>query len=151
MGKSSESIRSSDAGQVLLLRRLDQAAIALLLAVSLILMAIPVWLRHRQKQERIEIDRAPPLVIHFRVDINRAGWPELALLPGVGETLARRIIESRDREGLFEQHHDLLRVPGIGPVTLEQIAPYLLALPVAPDRGGCEQPSGSLDSEPDGV
>jgi competence protein ComEA len=114
-----------------LLRRLDQATVALLLAVSLLLMAATVWTRHWQSQGLIEIDHAPQQVIDFRVDINRADWPELALLPDVGETLARRIVESRQRDGLFLDQQDLLRVPGIGPLTLEKMRPYLLPLPNA--------------------
>jgi len=113
------------------LRRLDQATVALLLAVSLALTAVAALLRHWQGQGLIEIDRSPPTAIEFRVDINRADWPELALLPGVGETLARRIVESRRREGPFLDQRDLLRVPGIGPATLEEIQPPLLPLPGA--------------------
>ncbi len=123
----------SKAGPAGLLRRLDQATVAVLLAVSLLLMAITLWTRYRQGQGLIEIDHAPPVAIGFRVDINRADWPELALLPDVGEALARRIVESRQRDGLFTDHQDLLRVPGIGPRTLEAMRPYLLPLPSADD------------------
>ncbi len=119
-----------------LLRRLDQATVALLLAVSLLLMALAVWTRHWQGRGSIEIDHAPPQGIDFRVDINRADWPELALLPDVGETLARRIVESRQRDGLFLDQQDLLRVPGIGPLTLEKMRPFLLPLPSAEGVAG---------------
>ena len=37
----------------------------------------------------------------FQVDINTASWPELVQLPGVGRTLAERIVESRQRQGPF--------------------------------------------------
>jgi hypothetical protein len=112
----------------------------MLLVFSLILMAFSAWLRHRQNQGLIEIDRAPPVPIDFRVDVNRAEWPELALLPGVGEALARRIVESRDSDGPFLVPGDLLRVPGIGPLKLEEIEPYLLPLPAAPLREVGEAP-----------
>jgi competence protein ComEA len=114
-----------------LLRRLDQVTIALLLAVSLLLMATAAGMRYWQGQGVLEIDRAPPLPVTFRVDVNRADWPELALLPEVGETLARRIVSSRWREGPFLEQEDLLRVPGIGPHVLESVRPYLLPLPGA--------------------
>ncbi|NLF70216.1 MAG: helix-hairpin-helix domain-containing protein [Candidatus Anammoximicrobium sp.] len=129
---------SDRAGASPLLRRLDQATVALLLAVSLLLMALAVLTRYWQGRGLIEIDRAPPQVIDFRVDINRAGWPELALLPDVGETLARRIVESRQQNGPFVDQQDLLRVPGVGPLTLEKMRPYLLPLASAGDltRGG---------------
>jgi len=58
----------------------------------------------------IEIDRAEPLVARFQVDVNAATWPELARLPTIGETLARRIVESRDSAGRFVDHADLERV-----------------------------------------
>ena len=56
-------------------------------------------------------------------------WPELSQLPGIGETLARRIVESRVDDGPFVDHSDLTRVRGIGPRTLARIAPYLLPMP----------------------
>jgi competence protein ComEA len=115
------------------LRRLDQATVAALLAVSLILMGISALSRYWQGEGLIEIDRASTTTIDFRVDLNRADWPEIALLPGVGETLARRIVDSRQSAGPFLDHRDLLRVPGVGPVTFEAIQPYLLPMPAADD------------------
>jgi competence protein ComEA len=89
--------------------------------------------------ELIEIDRAEPLAARFLVDINSAQWPELAELPDVGETLARRIVESRTATGPFGDHDDLLRVNGIGPRTLERLRPYLLPMPDQGAVAGGEQ------------
>ncbi|RMG02808.1 MAG: helix-hairpin-helix domain-containing protein [Planctomycetota bacterium] len=80
-------------------------------------------------RKTIEFETAPPLSYEFQVDVNEADWPELAQLPGVGETLAKRIVESRDREGRYQHLEDLTRVKGIGPRTLERIRPYLRPLP----------------------
>lgn len=113
------------------LRRLDQLTVAGLLAVALLLMGISAWARYREGAGLIEIDRAAPTTLDFRVDINRAEWPELALLPNVGESLARQIVESRQTAGPFREHRDLLRVAGIGPAKLAAMQPYLLPLPVA--------------------
>ena len=77
----------------------------------------------------IEIDRAEPRTARFQVDINRADWPELMQLPGIGPTLAKRIVESRLAAGPFADHDDLRRVRGIGPKTMEQIRPYLRPMP----------------------
>jgi competence protein ComEA len=63
--------------------------------------------------------------------INQADWPELAELPEIGPTLARRIVESRESAGPFADHEDLRRVRGIGPLTLERMRPYLLPMPVS--------------------
>jgi competence protein ComEA len=46
-------------------------------------------------------------------------------LPGVGPGAARAIVESREREGVFAGPDDLLRVRGIGAVTLERMRPHL--------------------------
>ncbi len=59
------------------------------------------------------------------IDINKADWPELALLPDLGETMAKRIIADRDARGPFSSPQDLLRVKGIGPKTLDNLLPHL--------------------------
>ena len=113
-----------------LLRRADQAAVAALVAAALAAMA-GWWIAQGGWRGRlIEIDRAEQLTTRFEVDINAADWPELMQLPGIGETLARRIVESRKTSGPFASHDALRRVQGVGPKTLEQIRPYLRPIPV---------------------
>ena len=112
-----------------LLRRADQAAVAALVAAALVATA-GWWVLHGGwRGGLIEIDRADSLVARFQVDINTADWPELLQLPGVGPTLAHRIVASRQTAGPFANHDDLRRVRGIGPKTLEQIRPYLRPMP----------------------
>lgn len=108
-----------------LLRRADQLAVALVITISLLLITLSLIYRHQRHDGIIEIDRSPPRNVQFLVDINRADWPELTLLPGVGPTLAQRIVESREQEGAFRNADDLRRVAGIGPKTVARIAPYL--------------------------
>lgn len=84
----------------------------------------------------IELKRAEPLVAEFQVDINEAEWPELIQLPGIGQTLAKRIVDSRQAEGPFLDHEELRRVRGIGPKTLEKIRPFLLPVPGGSDLAG---------------
>jgi competence protein ComEA len=111
-----------------LLRRADQAVVAAAVFVALAA-TIGWWVHHGGAGGRlIEIERAEPLAARFEVDINVADWPELMLLPGIGETLAQRIVEARQNEP-FREHEDLLRVKGIGPKTLERIRPYLRPMP----------------------
>lgn len=55
------------------------------------------------------------------IDINAASAAELEMLPGIGPTLAKRIIEERRANGVFERVADLQRVRGIGPRTVEKI------------------------------
>jgi competence protein ComEA len=87
----------------------------------------------------IHIDRATPLEAKFLVDINQADWPEFAELPELGETLARRIVESRAAEGPFKDHEDLRRVRGIGPLTMQKLKPYLMPIPDQEDVAGDER------------
>jgi len=77
----------------------------------------------------VEIEKASPKIAQFQVDINKAQWPELATLPGVGRNLAERIVQSRETAGPFASNDDLRRVRGIGPRTLDSLRPYLLPMP----------------------
>ena len=66
----------------------------------------------------------------IQIDLNSAASRELALLPGVGPVLAKRIIENRERLGPFSSVNDLSRVYGVGPKTLAHIRPLCVADPV---------------------
>ncbi len=101
---------------------------AAVLAGLLALLGV-MWWRHGGNGGLIDIDRAPPLVARFQVDVNRADWPELIQLPGVGQILAERVIAERARHGEFRSVDDLSRVRGVGPRTLERIRPYILPIP----------------------
>jgi len=112
-----------------MLRRAEQTAVAALVAGALAAMA-GWWAVHGGPRGRlIEIERAEPLSARFEVDINEADWPELMQLPGIGQTLAQRIVDSRRTDGPFPDHEALRRVRGIGPKTLDGIRPYLRAMP----------------------
>lgn len=63
--------------------------------------------------------------ISFPININTATEQELSALPGIGPTLARRILEYRDLVGQFEVPAELLNVEGIGAGKLEAILDYI--------------------------
>ncbi|MEN6448897.1 MAG: helix-hairpin-helix domain-containing protein [Thermoguttaceae bacterium] len=112
-----------------ILRRADQAAVAALVSVAMLAVA-GWWAVHGGwRGKLLEIDQAEPLTARFEVDLNKADWPELMQLPGVGETLAHRIVDSRQVSGPFRDPEDLRRVRGIGPKKLEAIRPYLRPMP----------------------
>ena len=113
----------------LVLRRADQAVAASVIALSLVVIA-GWWIWQGQLRGRlIDIERAEPIVIDFKIDVNRADWPELALMPNIGEQLAKRIVSDRQERGPFRDHSELRRVRGIGPKTLESMKPFLLPSP----------------------
>ncbi len=59
------------------------------------------------------------------IDVNTATAEELQSVPGIGETLAKRIVEFRQEHGPFEKVDDLLNVRGIGVTSLDKLRPFL--------------------------
>lgn len=59
------------------------------------------------------------------VNVNAATAAELDAVPGIGPVLAARIIEYREAIGPFRSVQDLQEVSGIGPRSIERMAPYL--------------------------
>ncbi|NOY42830.1 MAG: helix-hairpin-helix domain-containing protein [Planctomycetes bacterium] len=104
----------------------------------LVLMCCYWWYRGGHRGELIEIDRAPPLRAKFQVNINKADWPELIQLPGLGEILAKRLMAERNSNGPFRDLDELVRVHGIGERTLEKLRPYLLPIPKDTDWAATE-------------
>lgn len=60
-----------------------------------------------------------------RININKASMQQLMLLPDIGETLAKRIIEYREENGPFSTVDELLFVKGIGDSRLEKIRDFI--------------------------
>lgn len=56
-----------------------------------------------------------------KININRAEVWLLMALPGIGETLAQRIVDYRQQNGPFRHTNELTRVAGIGTATCERI------------------------------
>jgi competence protein ComEA len=61
----------------------------------------------------------------YQIDLNMADRAELLQLPGVGESLAQRILSYRREHGRFRSVEDLRRVRGIGPITLDKLRPWV--------------------------
>ena len=124
----------------LLICRSDQVTIAALGVVALVLLIAcnvywSTWLG-----AGVDIDRAARLEVPFQVDLDRADWPELTLLPGIGPALAQRIVVSRRDEGRFADIEALLRVKGIGPVRLTRVRPFFVNW-----RRSANQANGIID------
>ena len=56
-----------------------------------------------------------------RVNINTADEKALDVLPGIGPTMAKRIIEYRMEHGAFQAPEDLKKVRGIGDAKYEKL------------------------------
>jgi competence protein ComEA len=61
------------------------------------------------------------------VDINTADAATLEQIKGIGPAKARAIIDYRTQHGPFASTADLVKVPGIGSKTLEQIGNQVTA------------------------
>ena len=115
-----------------LLRREDQALFGGLALLAILSLAVLWQVRGGSSGGLVKYDDLSQGEIHFQTDINQADWPELSELPGVGPTLARRIVDHRQQYGPFRSPEDLRRVRGIGPKTLERIRPHLT--PISDER-----------------
>ncbi|ADY56735.1 competence protein ComEA helix-hairpin-helix repeat protein [Syntrophobotulus glycolicus DSM 8271] len=60
-----------------------------------------------------------------KVNINTADLAELDRIPGIGPALAKRIIDYRKDNGLYNTPEDLKNVSGIGEKTYEKMSGYL--------------------------
>ena len=60
-----------------------------------------------------------------QVDLNTAGPQQLTTIPGIGESMAQRIVEWRDEHGPFRRVEDLMKVKGIGEKSLEKLRPHV--------------------------
>ncbi|MBC7328507.1 ComEA family DNA-binding protein [bacterium] len=67
----------------------------------------------------------PYYIFPAKVDLNTATVDELSSLPGIGPSLAKRIIQYRQFQGRFNSVEELLNVPGIGEKKLERIRDYI--------------------------
>jgi competence protein ComEA len=57
----------------------------------------------------------------LKMNINTVDAPDLEDLPGIGPSLAQKIIDYRQEHGPYTSIEDLLNVSGIGPAKLDEI------------------------------
>lgn len=60
-----------------------------------------------------------------KVNLNTATVEQLTTLPGVGPTLAARIVEYREKAGQFGSPEELLNVKGVGEKNFKKIEQWL--------------------------
>ena len=106
---------------------LNGLAVAAIVGFGLLL-----WQR---SHEPLHLTMAPPIstqqvwdqaLAHARtIDVNTADVGELEQLPGVGPSLAIRIVAYRETHGRFSAASQLQSIKGIGPKIFEKIESYI--------------------------
>lgn len=62
-----------------------------------------------------------------KININTASLEELDELPGIGPTIAQRIVDYRTENGPFQTIEDIMNVSGVGPSTFDNIKELIIA------------------------
>ncbi|XP_061738569.1 endonuclease/exonuclease/phosphatase family domain-containing protein 1-like [Nerophis ophidion] len=100
------------------------------------------------------------LVRQERLNINAASEEELMTLPGVDRSVARSIVQYRDRIGGFKKVEDLALVSGVGAAKLEAVKVEICVWdrgswsrhsPASPRKDRGQQPGGGPDVSVPGI
>ena len=107
------------------LRRADQLFLGFLVFSLLALLIAFRWRLAAGGRAEIEITNQRPREFFYAIEINQASWVEWAQLDGIGEKLARRIVDDRAQRGPFKSIEDVARVRGLGMKLIEKLRPFL--------------------------
>ena len=110
----------------------ERVTLTVLGLVALLGLGVLSWQRHKPP---LTIEGSAPtaqaaqwdqaLAQARQIDVNAADVTQLQRLPGIGPTLARRIVDDREAHGPFQSVEELSRVKGIGPKTLSTFQDYV--------------------------
>ena len=104
---------------------LDSMRVHVLIStLSFIALVVAACCAPRSSDSTTSIAIAP-----LTIDLNQAPPRELALLPGIGPVLAKRIAQNRDRLGPFPSTDDVDRVYGVGDKTIALFAEHVTVEP----------------------
>ena len=102
--------------------RCSRGWVRALLATLAVMLAAPPLLAAEAKSASSSRAEA---ALTGMVNVNTASLEELQLLPGVGESRARSILELRKQRGGFKSLDQLVEVKGIGDILLDRLRPHL--------------------------
>ncbi len=101
--------------------RKELFATLFLITTILIGTGIKYSMDHHWWLPKTEVVDTDPESIKLKIDLNRAEWYELIILPGIGEKKGRAIVEYRKKIGAFKTIEQLCDVNGIGTHTVNKI------------------------------
>ena len=103
----------------------DQIVVLGLLIALLVCGLIWLWCFESGRMNVAKIVENPVYELRFQVDLNNAPKNELLQLPGIGPTLAERIVEYREQVEPYQNVADLQKIQGIGVKKRESATPYV--------------------------
>jgi competence protein ComEA len=72
------------------------------------------------------------------VNLNTASAAQLESLPGIGPSMAQRIVEYRQQSGGFKKIEELMNVRGIGEATFLKLKELIVVTPARTERAATQ-------------
>jgi competence protein ComEA len=98
---------------------MTRSMLALILAVGLPMATVPSTASYAATQETRAAAPAQS------VNVNTASAAQFEALPGIGPSMAQRIVAYREKNGPFKKLEDLMNVQGIGEKSFLKLRPFL--------------------------
>lgn len=99
-----------------------ETIVLLIMVAALIIINVVGYIRRQNFKRNYQVIVEESAV---RISINYASVDKLTDLPGIGPSIAARIIEYREKCGGFQRLSDLKEVKGIGEKLFQKILPYI--------------------------
>lgn len=99
--------------------------IALAILIFSTLLGTAIYFTKIHNYQDYLIDPKSSEIKVYNINVNLADWHEFSNLPGIGEKLAKQIVEDREQNGRFNSVDEVQRVKGIGAKKFAAIKSYL--------------------------
>ncbi len=113
--------------------RIVLGSVILIFAIGIFISAIAPLREGIKKSDKTMTASATSSV--FPINVNTADEKTLEMLPGIGPSKARAIVDYRKKTGPFVSLEDLLKVPGIGPSTLNRFSGFITGVSTVSSNG----------------